>query len=81
MPHHLEWDEAGIVPRSLFTAAGEHGFLGMAIPTEFGGGGVDDREADGVVHRSVVGFVPRRLLDQLADMTWPGHRPDDGGGE
>jgi alkylation response protein AidB-like acyl-CoA dehydrogenase len=42
VPHHLEWDEAGIVPRSVFTDAGAHGFLGMAIPEEYGGGGVDD---------------------------------------
>ena len=42
VPHHLEWEEAGIVPREVFKAAGAHGFLGMAVPEEFGGGGVDD---------------------------------------
>jgi alkylation response protein AidB-like acyl-CoA dehydrogenase len=42
VPHHLEWEADGIVPREVFAAAGELGFLGMAIPTEFGGGGVDD---------------------------------------
>jgi alkylation response protein AidB-like acyl-CoA dehydrogenase len=42
VPHHLEWEEAGIVPHDLFAAAGRHGFLGMAIPEEYGGGGVDD---------------------------------------
>jgi alkylation response protein AidB-like acyl-CoA dehydrogenase len=41
-PHLDEWEEAGIADRSLFTAAGKHGFLGMAIPEEHGGGGVDD---------------------------------------
>jgi long-chain-acyl-CoA dehydrogenase len=41
-PHHLEWEAAGIVPRSLFTAAGASGFLGMAVPEQYGGGGVDD---------------------------------------
>ena len=41
-PHHLEWNEAGIVPRELFATAGAAGFLGMAVPEEFGGGGVDD---------------------------------------
>ena len=30
------------MPRSLFTAAGAAGFLGMAVPEEYGGGGVDD---------------------------------------
>ncbi len=42
VPHHLEWEADGIVPRHLFTAAGSHGFLGMAIPERYGGGGVDD---------------------------------------
>ena len=42
VPNHLEWEAAGIVPHELFAAAGSHGFLGMAIPEEFGGGGVDD---------------------------------------
>ena len=32
VPHHLEWDEAGIVPRELFATAGAAGFLGMAVP-------------------------------------------------
>ena len=42
VPNHLEWEAAGIVPHDLFGAAGSHGFLGMAIPQEYGGGGVDD---------------------------------------
>jgi len=42
VPHHLEWDAAGIVPRSVFADAGRHGFVGMAVPEEYGGGGVDD---------------------------------------
>ncbi|MGH9022105.1 MAG: acyl-CoA dehydrogenase family protein [Acidimicrobiia bacterium] len=42
VPHDLEWEKAGIVPRELFTAAGRHGFLGMAVPEEYGGGGVSD---------------------------------------
>jgi alkylation response protein AidB-like acyl-CoA dehydrogenase len=42
VPHNEEWEQAGVVPRELFSAAGSHGFLGMAIPTEYGGGGVED---------------------------------------
>jgi alkylation response protein AidB-like acyl-CoA dehydrogenase len=41
-PHDLEWNEAGIVSRDLFTKAGAAGFIGMAVPEEFGGSGVDD---------------------------------------
>jgi alkylation response protein AidB-like acyl-CoA dehydrogenase len=42
VPHFLEWEAAGIVPRELFAAAGASGFLGMSVPEELGGGGVDD---------------------------------------
>ncbi len=41
-PHDLEWNDAGIVSRDLFTKAGAAGFIGMAVPEEFGGSGVDD---------------------------------------
>ncbi|MHB8466146.1 MAG: acyl-CoA dehydrogenase family protein [Acidimicrobiales bacterium] len=41
-PNAAAWEEAGIVDRELFAIAGRHGFLGMAIPPEYGGGGVDD---------------------------------------
>jgi alkylation response protein AidB-like acyl-CoA dehydrogenase len=41
-PHYLEWEAAGIAPRSMFTSAGEYGFLGMQIPEQYGGGGSDD---------------------------------------
>ncbi len=42
VPHHEDWDAAGIVPRELFATAGAAGFLGMAVPEEYGGGEVDD---------------------------------------
>src|SRR3954471_12583856 len=42
VPRHVEWEDAGIVPRDVFAAAGAHGFLGMAVPEEHGGGGVED---------------------------------------
>ncbi len=42
VPFHDEWDRAGLVDRELFTKAGKHGFLGMAVPEEHGGGGVPD---------------------------------------
>jgi alkylation response protein AidB-like acyl-CoA dehydrogenase len=41
-PHNERWERAGIVDRELFSAAGAHGFLGMAVPERYGGGGVDD---------------------------------------
>jgi alkylation response protein AidB-like acyl-CoA dehydrogenase len=42
LPYHAEWERAGIVDRDLFRKAGDNGFLAMAAPEEYGGGGVDD---------------------------------------
>jgi alkylation response protein AidB-like acyl-CoA dehydrogenase len=42
VPNYLEWERAGITPREVFQEAGKGGFLGMAIPEEYGGGGVSD---------------------------------------
>ncbi|HLU95541.1 MAG TPA: acyl-CoA dehydrogenase family protein [Thermobifida alba] len=42
VPHRARWEEAGIVDRSLFEAAGEAGFLGVAAPERYGGGGTPD---------------------------------------
>src|SRR6266571_159603 len=42
VPHYLDWERDGITPRDVFAAAGRGGFLGMAIPEEYGGGGTDD---------------------------------------
>ena len=42
VPDYLDWERAGIMPREVFQEAGKDGFLGMAVPDEFGGGGVDD---------------------------------------
>jgi alkylation response protein AidB-like acyl-CoA dehydrogenase len=53
VPHHLEWERAGLVPREVFTAACEHGFLGMSVPEEYGGGGNPDFRYNYVVHEEV----------------------------
>lgn len=42
LPHYLHWEEAGIAPREIYQRAGASGFLGMAIPSEYGGGGSND---------------------------------------
>ena len=41
-PHYPEWERDGIAPRDLYRSAGRNGFLGMAIPEEYGGGGSSD---------------------------------------
>ena len=40
-PFHKEWEEAGIVPRSLWLKAGEAGMLCCTVPEEYGGLGLD----------------------------------------
>jgi alkylation response protein AidB-like acyl-CoA dehydrogenase len=42
VPHHEEWEKAGIVDRAVWLKAGEQGLLGMDVPEEYGGGGVKD---------------------------------------
>ena len=41
-PHYLDWERDGIAPRELYAAAGQYGFLGMAVPEQYGGGGTKD---------------------------------------
>jgi alkylation response protein AidB-like acyl-CoA dehydrogenase len=53
-PHLEDWDAEGIVPRELFTAAGAAGFLGMAIPERFGGGGVPDFRFNAVLGEEIM---------------------------
>jgi alkylation response protein AidB-like acyl-CoA dehydrogenase len=54
IPHLAVWEAEGIVPRELFRRAGATGFLGMAIPEEFGGGGVADFRFNAVLGEEVM---------------------------
>ena len=40
-PHVDEWEEEGIVPRSIWKKMGEQGFLCMNLPNEYGGADAD----------------------------------------
>jgi len=42
-PYAPGWDQKGIVPRDAVSKLAEQGFLGMAIPEEWGGVGYDSR--------------------------------------
>ncbi len=48
-PNDAAWEKAGIVDRELFRKAGTSGLLGMAIPEEYGGGGVSDFRFNAVI--------------------------------
>lgn len=41
-PHLDSWITAGLMPRELWTSAGEKGLLGLLVPDEFGGAGLTD---------------------------------------
>ena len=41
-PNHDAWEQAGIVDKAMFRKAGAAGFLGIAAPAEYGGGGTAD---------------------------------------
>lgn len=42
VPQYPEWEKAGRMPRDVFKQMGALGMLGMAIPEEYGGAGIDD---------------------------------------
>ncbi|GAB2723888.1 acyl-CoA dehydrogenase family protein [Nocardia thraciensis] len=48
-PNHAKWEEQGLVDREVWLEAGKQGFLGMAVPEEFGGGGVKDFRYNSVI--------------------------------
>lgn len=41
VPHHAEWEHAGVVPRSLWEKAGREGLLCVMAPDRLGGAGGD----------------------------------------
>ncbi|CAB4817528.1 MAG: acyl-CoA dehydrogenase [Actinobacteria bacterium] len=53
VPHEIEWNEAGIVPRTVFSDAGSHGFLGFDVPEEFGGGGMPDFRFNTIIDEEI----------------------------
>ena len=61
VPNIDEWSQQGQVDREVFTQAGAAGFLGFAVPTEFGGGGVRDFRYNLVLNEEVqAAVVPAR---------------------
>jgi acyl-CoA dehydrogenase len=50
VPDHDQWLDDGAVPRDLYRRLGDIGVMGLSIPEEFGGGGVDDYRFNVVVH-------------------------------
>lgn len=40
-PHYDQWEREGLLPRDLWRQLGEHGFLCVDMPEEYGGAGAD----------------------------------------
>ncbi len=53
-PHHDQWEKDKLVDRAVWQEAGKQGFLGMAVPEEFGGGGVDDFRYNTVITEEII---------------------------
>ncbi|MGK0274678.1 MAG: alkylation response protein AidB-like acyl-CoA dehydrogenase [Ilumatobacter sp.] len=49
VPKYHDWEVAGIMDRELYTAAGKHGFVGLAVPEQHGGGGTDDFRFNAII--------------------------------
>ncbi|GAB3200696.1 acyl-CoA dehydrogenase family protein [Nocardioides hungaricus] len=52
-PHHDQWERDGRVDKAMFRKAGEMGYLGMAVPEEYGGGGEPDFRFNVVVAEEI----------------------------
>ncbi|MBB6118176.1 acyl-CoA dehydrogenase family protein [Nocardiopsis algeriensis] len=53
VPHHARWEEDGIVPREVWTAAGRVGLLGHGVPEEYGGTGLHDFRHNAIVNEEI----------------------------
>jgi len=54
LPEYMRWERDGIAPREIYTAAGKQGFLGMQIPEQYGGGGVEDFRFNQVIDEEIM---------------------------
>ena len=52
-PFHEQWEKDKIVDRGVWLEAGKQGFLGMAVPEEYGGGGVADFRYNTIITEEV----------------------------
>ncbi|MFV2195620.1 acyl-CoA dehydrogenase family protein [Nocardiopsis sp. LOL_012] len=52
-PFHEGWEREGIVPREVWTRAGEVGLLGHGVPEEYGGTGTDDYRYNQIVNEEI----------------------------
>jgi alkylation response protein AidB-like acyl-CoA dehydrogenase len=49
VPHDKKWSDAGRVDKSMFRKAGEQGLLGLEVPEQYGGTGLDDFRFNAII--------------------------------
>ena len=54
VPYNEQWEKDGEVSRELWLKAGQQGFLGMSVPEEYGGAGVDDFRYSAIIAEETV---------------------------
>ena len=73
LPHAEEWEKARLFPNSVFKQAGELGLLGIRVPEEWGGQGLDwwytTCYAEEMVHCGMAGLTMGLLVQ--SDMATP----------
>ena len=53
VPFYAQWEKDGHVSRGLWLKAGQQGFLGLNVPEEYGGAGVDDYRYSAIMMEEV----------------------------
>ena len=53
VPFYAQWEKDGHVSRELWLKAGQQGFLGLNVPEEYGGAGVDDYRYSAIMMEEV----------------------------
>src|SRR4051794_32723955 len=65
-PNFPDWEKTGYLPKEFFKKIASLGVMGMAIPEEYGGGGVDDYRYNVILQeeasRALVTLGPLRLM-------------------
>lgn len=52
-PHHAQWEVDGVVSREVWRKAGAQGYLGLAVPEEYGGLGITDFRFNNIINEEL----------------------------
>jgi alkylation response protein AidB-like acyl-CoA dehydrogenase len=66
VPHLDRWEQERLIDREVWARAGESGLLGLAVPTELGGGGTDDYRFRCVVSEEIARINSGSLQSSFA---------------